>query len=70
MRGVVNIKIFVNNMPCAESEELFENIVTKFHAEYVARYVEGLKYPTEEKLKLLDSVAHNISQELKGKHQK
>jgi hypothetical protein len=34
--------------------------VAKFHAEYVAQYIEKLNCPTEQKIRLLDAVAKTI----------
>jgi len=34
--------------------------VAKFHAEYVAQYIEKLNCPTEQKLKLIDAIAQTI----------
>jgi hypothetical protein len=41
--------------------------VAKFHAEYVAQYIEKLNCPTDQKLKLLDAVAQTILEESEEK---
>ena len=61
------MKIIVYHSQDCESKTLFENITTKFHAEYVAQYVEKLRCPTEQKLMLLDSVAKTILNDLNAK---
>ena len=39
----------------------------KFHAEYVAQYIERLKCPTEQKMRLIDAVAKTILEAVKEK---
>ncbi len=43
-----------------------ETRVAKFHAEYVAQYIEKMSCPTEQKLQLVDAVVKTILDE-KGK---
>ena len=57
------IKIIVHYPETAEKQAEFDARVAKFHAEYVAQYIEKLNCPTEQKLKLLDAVADTILEE-------
>ena len=54
------IKIIVHYPETPEKQAQFDARVAKFHAEYVAQYIEKLNCPTEQKLKLLDAVAQTI----------
>ena len=54
------IKIIVHYPETPEKQAQFDARVAKFHAEYVAQYIEKLNCPTDQKIKLLDSVAQTI----------
>ena len=53
-----------------EKQALFDTRVAKFHIEYVAQYVEKLTCSTDQKLRLLDSVAQTIMEEAVTKEEK
>ena len=57
------MKIIVHYPETPAKQAQFDARVAKFHAEYVAQYVEKLKCPTEQKLKLLDAVAQTIMEQ-------
>ena len=61
------IKIIVHYPETSEKQAEFDARVVKFHAEYVAQYIEKLSCPTEQKLKLIDAVANTI---LEGSEEK
>ena len=64
------MKIIVHYPETPEKQAQFDERVAKFHAEYVAQYIEKLNCPTDQKLKLLDAVAQTILEgsEEKGKN--
>lgn len=43
-----------------EKTALLNKRAAKFHAEYVAQYIEKLDCPTEQKLKLIDSIVQTV----------
>ena len=55
-----NMKIIVHYPETPEKQSQFDMRVAKFHAEYVAQYIEKLNCPTEQKLKLLDAIVQTI----------
>ena len=57
------IKIIVHYPETPEKQAQFDARVAKFHAEYVAQYIEKLNCPTEQKLKLIDAVAQTITEQ-------
>ena len=58
------IKVIVHYPETPEKQVQFDARVAKFHAEYVAQYIEKLSCSTEQKLKLLDAVAQTIMDEI------
>ena len=60
MRGGQLIEIIVHYPETPEKQALFDARVEKFHAEYVAQYIEKLNCPIEQKLKLIDAIAQTI----------
>ena len=54
------MKIIVHYPETQEKQAQFDVRVAKFHAEYVAQYIEKLNCPTEQKLRLLDAVVQTI----------
>ncbi len=54
------MEIIVHYPETPEKMALFEKRVAKFHAEYVADYIEKLQCPTWQKLKLIDAIADTI----------
>ena len=64
------MKIIVHYPETPEKQAQFDARVAKFHAEYVAQYIEKLNCPTDQKLKLLDAVAQTVLEgsEEKGKN--
>lgn len=54
------MKIIVHYPETPEKQAQFDNRVAKFHAEYVAHYIEKLNCSAEQKLKLLDAVIQTI----------
>ena len=44
-----------------EKQAEFDVRVAKFHSEYVAQYIENLKCPTEQKLKLIDAIVQTVA---------
>ena len=63
MKGVISLKIIVHYPETPKKQAQFDARVAKFHAEYVAQYIEKLNCPTEQKLKLLDAVAQTIMEQ-------
>ena len=57
---MITVKIIVHYPKTPEKQLRFDACVVKFHAEYVAQYIEKLNCPTEQKLRLIDSVARTI----------
>ena len=49
---------------------LFDARVARFHAEYVAQYIEKLDCPTQQKLQLIDAIAQTILERCEGKAQR
>ena len=62
-KGGVAIKIIVYYPETQEKQTMFDECMAKFHAEYVAQYIEKLNCSLNQKLKLIDAVAQTI---LKG----
>ena len=58
--GRLLIEIIVHYPETSEKQALFDARVAKFHAEYVAQYIEKLNCPTEQKLKLIDAIAQTV----------
>ena len=54
------MKIIVYDPENPEKRALFDARVARFHAEYVAEYIERLNCPTEQKLKLIDAIIQTI----------
>ena len=54
------MEIIVHYPETAEKQAIFDARVAKFHAEFVAQYVEKLNCPTEQKLQLIDAIAQTI----------
>lgn len=53
----VALEIFVHYPDTPEKQEQLDARVAQFHAEYVAQYIDHLKCPMEQKLKLIDAIA-------------
>ena len=58
--GCLVLEVIVHYPETPEKQLLFDKIVAKFHAEFVAQYVEKLNCTTEQKLRLIDAVAKNV----------
>ena len=58
------MEIIVHYPETPEKQAQFDACVAKFHAEYVAQYIEKLNCPTEQKLKLIDAIAETIMKEV------
>lgn len=54
------MKIIVHYPETPEKQAQFDARVAKFHADYVAQYIEKLSCPIEQKLKLFDAVIQTI----------
>lgn len=54
------MEIFVHYPDTPEKQEHLDARVAKFHAEYVAQYIDQLKCPMEQKLKLIDAIAQTV----------
>ena len=54
------LEIIVHDPETAEKQAIFDARVAKFHAEFVAQYVEKLNCPTEQKLQLIDAIAQTV----------
>lgn len=67
MKGGPLIEIIVHYPETPEKQALFDARVAKFHAEYVAQYIEKLNCPTEQKLKLINAIAQSILDACQGK---
>ena len=59
------IKIIVHYPETPEQQARLEARVAKYHAEYVAQYIEKLNCPIEQKLKLLEAVTQTIMEACK-----
>ena len=59
------IKIIVHYPETLEQQARLEARVAKYHAEYVAQYIEKLNCPIEQKLKLLEAVTQTIMEACK-----
>lgn len=59
-KGGSAIKIIVHYPETAAKQALFDSRVTKFHAEYVAHYIEQLNCPLTQKQKLVDAIVKTI----------
>lgn len=64
------MEIIVHYPETPEKQAQFDARVAKFHAEYVAQYIEKLNYPTKQKLKLIDAIAETIMEEVNRKGEK
>ena len=56
------MEIIVYYPETVDKQAEFEAMVTKFHSEYVCRYIERLRCPVAQKLALIDAVASMASQ--------
>lgn len=54
------IEIIVHYPQTPESQALFNASVAKFHAQYVAMYIEKLECPIGQKLRLIDAIAQTV----------
>ena len=63
MEGVISLKIIIHYPQTPEKQAQFDARVAKFHAEYVAQYIEKLNCPTAQKLRLIDAIVQTISEE-------
>lgn len=54
------MKIIVHYPKTPEKQWQIDACVAKFHAEYVAQYIEKLNCPMEQKLRLIDAVAQTV----------
>lgn len=54
------MEIFVHYPDTPEKQEQLDARVAQFHAEYVTQYIDHLKCPMEQKLKLIDAIAQTI----------
>ena len=59
-KGEISIQIFIHYPKTPEKQEKLIACAAKFHAEYVAGYIEKMNCPIEQKMKLIDSVAKTI----------
>ena len=59
--GGVAVKIIVHYPRTSEKQSQLDKLVAKFHAEYVAQYIEKLNCSVEQKMKLLDAVAEAVT---------
>ncbi len=59
-KGGAPIEIIIHYPSTPEKQAQLDARVAKFHAEYVAQYIEKLGCPTEQKLKLIDAIAETI----------
>lgn len=64
------MEIIVHYPETPEKQAQFDARVAKFHAEYVAQYIEKLRCPTEQKLKLIDAIVETIMEEVNRKGEK
>ena len=54
------MEIFVHYPDTPEKQEQLDARVAQFHAEYVTQYIDHLKCPMEQKLKLIDAIAQTV----------
>ena len=69
-KGESAIELIIHYPETPEQQALFDARVAKFHAEYVAHYIEKLDCPTQQKLQLLDAIAQTILGRCEGKTQR
>ena len=63
--GCLVLEVIVHYPETPEKQLLFDKVVAKLHAEFVAQFIEKLNCPTEQKLRLIDAVAKTILEESK-----
>lgn len=64
------MEIIVHYPETPEKQAEFDARVAKFHAEYVAQYIEKLNCPTWQKLKLIDAIAETIMERVRCEGEK
>lgn len=64
------MEIIVHYPKTPEKQAQFDARAAKFHAEYVAQYIEKLNCPTEQKLKLIDAIAETIMKKVHREEEK
>ena len=64
------IKLIIHYPETPEQQVLFDARVARFHAEYVAQYIEKLDCPTQQKLQWIDAIAQTILEHCEGKAQR
>lgn len=64
------MEIIVHYPETPEQQAQFDARVAKSHAEYVAQYIEKLRCPTEQKLKLIGAIAETIIEEVHREKEK
>ena len=70
IRGETVIELIIHYPETPEQQALFDARVARFHAEYVAQYIEKLDCPTQQKLQLIDAIAQTILERCEGKAQR
>ncbi len=63
------MEIIVHYPETPEKMALFEKRVARFHAEYVADYIEKLQCPTWQKLKLIDAIVDSIMEVVRNEEE-
>lgn len=61
------MEIIIHYPETPEKMAELDKRVAKFHAQYVASYIEKLQCPTWQKLKLIDAIAETIMKNLDDK---
>ena len=64
------MEIIVHYPETPEKQAKFDARVAKYHAEYVAQYIEKLCCPTKQKLKLIDAIVETIMEEVHDEEKK
>ena len=63
------MEIIVYYPETPEKQALFDQRVAKFHAQYVENRIRKLQCPTWQKLKLIDAIVENITEDVRRKEE-
>lgn len=63
------MEIIVHYPETPEKQAMLDMRVAKFHAQYVKNKIKKLKCPTWQKLKLIDAIVENITEDVRRKEE-
>ncbi|MBE6541446.1 MAG: hypothetical protein E7672_03255 [Ruminococcaceae bacterium] len=61
MKGVITIKTVIHFPTSASKQKKLDELMSRFHSEYIIEFVEKLNCSTEQKIRLIDAVSKKIS---------